>query len=286
MIYLKVLDAAIGAWSTLALFRAMGLPSSVSSSASVAAVLFFSFVTWAAVEVWGNVLLWTLAQICNRWQNECWQNSAGSLVVEDGLRLRRDGRVIREDDSDDSDDESGLRDDLYEDGDMDLGNIATARGFGSNAYFSQARMSAAAEASAGAGVGFAVAGANLPAGHSANAMSVPRLNLRGVGSGGGAGGSFVPKLNFSAPLREAEAASANVPDHETKGWVPAAETSMDVSLPPIMQALTSAARASSKGDKSLGVHPAEDLHPTDFEQMWIDLETTSLEAKSLTFREI
>ena len=98
VIYLKVADCSI--WSTLAMFRAMGLPSSVSSTASVSAVLFFSFVAWAAVEVWGTVLIYTLAQICNRWLDECALKN-GSTVVEDGLRLRRDGRALGDDESDD-----------------------------------------------------------------------------------------------------------------------------------------------------------------------------------------
>lgn len=276
VIYLKVLDTAIGAWSALAMFRAMGLPSSVSSSASVATVLFFSFVSWVSLDVWGNVLLWTLARICNRWQSECWQSGSGPAIVEDGLRLRRDGRVIGEDESDD---EAELfNNGRYEDGDMDLGNIATARGFGSNAYFSQEGTSQPAAArTAGGGMGFTIGTkAAPPAGHSANAMSVPRLNLRGVGSGGGAGGAFVPKLNFAA-----QTAAAAAGNHTARS----AEADADVSLPPIMQALASAAgldsarqhtsRASVKEDDGTAVQPASELHPTDFEQMWIDLPTTS-----------
>ena len=63
-----------------------------------------------------------------------------------------------------------------------------------------------------------------------------------------------------------------------------AGTNTNGNLPPIMQAIASVAGLdpeSKKKEASLShvgdsmVHSADELHPTDFEQLWIDLPTTS-----------
>ena len=59
----------VGLWSLLALFRGMDMKYA-SSSSSVVAVLFFAFCTWLVTEVWGNLLVHTLAKLCRRWTTE------------------------------------------------------------------------------------------------------------------------------------------------------------------------------------------------------------------------
>ena len=262
VIYLKILDTVLGFWAMLAMFRAMGLPPSVSASASVAAVLFFSFVAWAVVEVWGNLLLWTLAHICDRWQQECWEERSGTVSVEDGLRLRKDGRAFRESDSEDDDDDNVFKnnDEIY--GDMDLGSIATARRFASSDSERSGSLKVPTD------------------GHSMNAMSVPRLNLRGVGTGGGAGGAFVPKIKFAG-----QKSTVQIP--RSGKSLSDAKSANTEAIPPIMQAIASVAgvdletnmmkqqRASSAASVGEAVQPASGLHPADFEEYWTNLPTTS-----------